>query len=169
MGNGTRDADRAALLGDPHHQPHLLQELMRTSQALLAVFSREVGMPASRLAPLRLLAIAHPGGLGVMRMAREMGINAAAVTRTVRHLDDAGLVVVRPHPNDARRKMVSLTAKGVRTAERLHGRGHQLEESLGAGVPREELATTLRVLTRVRTAIEALRDEPIAREREPED
>ncbi len=135
---------------------------MRTSQALLAVFSREVGMPASRLALLRLLAIAHPQGLGVMRMAREMGINAAAVTRSIRQLENARLVAVRPHPADARRKIVCLTADGLHTFERLHERGHRLEASLGADVSQADVETAMRVLARLRTAIEALREATLA-------
>ena len=69
-----------------HHEgdeSHLLKEIMRTHQALLNVFSREVGMPAARLSLMRLLAICHHEKLGVMQIARRLGIDAAAVTRQV--------------------------------------------------------------------------------------
>ncbi len=158
--SGRRPRRHPSLPGDPHHRPHLLGEVMRTSQALVTLFSRQTGMPASRLALLRLLAIAHPDGLGVVRMAREVGIDAAAVTRSVRQLEEDGLVGIRPHPRDARRKLVGLTADGLQIARRLHVRGHQLEESLGADVSREDVATAVRVLGRLRAAVEAVRDDP---------
>lgn len=133
---------------------------MRTSQALVALFSRQTGVPASRLALVRLLAIANPDGLGVMRMSRELGIDGAAVTRSVRQLGEDGLVAVRPHPSDARRKLVGLTADGLRMAQQLHERGHRLEGALGADVSRADVATAVRVLGRLRAALEgALRDE----------
>ncbi len=143
--------------GDPRHHPHLLQEVMRTSQALLAVFSRQVGMPASRLALLRLLAIAHPAGLGVTRMAREMGINAAAVTRAVKDLERERLVAIRADPSDARRRIARLTPAGLRAFHTLHERGHDLEKAVAIEVPEQDVETATRVLTRLRAAIEALR------------
>ncbi len=138
------------------HRPHLLQEVMRTSQALLAVFSRQVGMPASRLALLRLLAIAGEDGLGVMRMAREMGVNPAAITRSIKDLERAGLVAVTPDATDARRKAARLTAAGVRTFQRLHDRGHQFESALAGDVSAQDVATTVRVLARLRGRIETI-------------
>ncbi len=156
----------------PHaHRPHLLQEVMRTSQVLLAVFSRQVGMPASRLALLRLLAIAGEQGLGVMRIAREMGVNAAAITRAVKDLERAGLVIVKPDATDARRKTARLTGAGLRTFERLHDRGHEFESALAGDVSEQDVATTVRVLARLRARIEAIADaaapagDPVTRRR----
>jgi hypothetical protein len=57
---------------------------MRTRQAALNVFSHQVGMPAARLALMRLLAICHPEAVGIMWIARQLGIDAAAVTRQVK-------------------------------------------------------------------------------------
>ncbi len=142
--------------GDPRHRPHLLQEVMRTSQALLAVFSREVGMPASRLALLRLLAIAGPPGRGVMRMARDLGVNPAAVTRAVQDLRASGLVAVSADPADARRKTARLTEAGLGAFQRVHDRGHQFEHALAGDVSAQDIATTMRVLARLRARIEAL-------------
>ena len=72
---------------DLHHtgdEPHLLREIMRTHQAVLNVFSRKVGMPAAQLTLMRLLAICHPEAVGIMEIARQLGINAAAVSRQVK-------------------------------------------------------------------------------------
>ncbi len=148
---------RLSGLRDPRHHPHLLGEIMRTSQALGSVLADEAGIPMSRLAVLRLLAIAHPDGLGVMRMSRELGVNAAAVTRSVQQLEAQDLVGVRPHPADARRKVVWLTASGLATFQRLHERGLELERAMGSGIADEDLAAAMRVLGRLRAAVEAVR------------
>ncbi len=130
---------------------------MRTSQAVFAVFSREVGIPASRLALLRLLAVVHPGGAGVVQLAQEMGVDAAFVTRSVQRLAADRLVSVRADPSDGRRKQVSLTAAGIRAFERLHERGHRLEAQVAGEVSAADIENAIRVLGRLRAAIESMR------------
>lgn len=130
---------------------------MRTSQAVLAVFSREVGIPASRLALLRVLAIVHPAAVGVVDLAEELGVDAAAVTRSVQRLAADRLVAVRADPIDGRRKRVSLTSTGLRAFRRLHERGHHLEALLAGEVSPVDIQRAVRVLGRLRAAIESVR------------
>ena len=105
--------DREAELHHKGDESHLLKEIMRTHQALLNVFSREVGMPAARLSLMRLLAIGHHEKLGVMQIARRLGIDAAAVTRQVQAMDAHGLVERIADPTDDRRSFVRLTPEGA--------------------------------------------------------
>jgi DNA-binding MarR family transcriptional regulator len=143
-----------------HHsgdEPHLLREIMRAHHALLNVFSRQVGMPAARLALMRLLAISHPEALGIMDMARRLGINAAAVTRQVKEMEREHLVDRLADDRDARRNHVKLTADGLRIFQQLHERAHEFERGLSALIDPEAIATTARVLVRLRTALEELR------------
>ena len=79
--------DRDAELHHKGDESHLLKEIMRTHQALLNVFSREVGMPAARLSLMRILAIGHHEKLGIMQISRRLGIDAAAVTRQVQAME----------------------------------------------------------------------------------
>ena len=75
-------ASRASTLEHARHrgdEPHLLREVIRTSQVLMAGFSREIGMPASRLAVLRTLAVTD-GGAGVMDLARSLGVEPGETT-----------------------------------------------------------------------------------------
>ncbi len=145
--------------GCPHSgdESHLLREIVRTHQALMNVFTREVGMPGARLALLRLLAICHPEELGVMEIARRLGINAAAVTRQVKEMEAAGLVVRSVSGKDGRYRFVRLTPEGLSVFQRMHERAHAFEEALSASVDAEDIAAALRVLALVRTAIEGLR------------
>lgn len=143
-----------------HHrggEPHLLREVMRLHQALLAVFSREVGLAASRLSLLRTLAIAGPSGIGVMALARQLGVDAAAVSRQVAALEREGLIERRADPRDARRSALRLAARGVRAFEAVHDRAHEFERSLTSVVSEEELEAAARVLARVREVVEARR------------
>ena len=143
---------------DLHHagdEPHLLREIMRTHQAALNVFSRQVGMPAARLALMRFLAIRYPESVGIMEIARQQGINAAAVTRQVKVMESERLVERSADARDGRRSYVKLTANGLRIFEQLHERAHAFEQALSTAVSAEDMAATVRVLVHVRAALEA--------------
>lgn len=148
--------DRAFELHHAGDEPHLLREIMRTQQAVINVFSRQVGMPAARLALMRLLASCHPQAVGIMWIARQLGVNAAAVTRQVKAMENERLVERRPDARDGRRIHVKLTADGATLFLQLHERAHTLERALGTAVSAEDLAATVRVLGQVRAVLEAL-------------
>jgi DNA-binding MarR family transcriptional regulator len=145
---------------DLHHtadEPHLLREIMRTHQAVLNVFSRQVGMPGARLALMRLLAIRHPEAVGIMEIARQLGIDAAAVTRQVKVMESERLIKRCADARDGRRSYINLTADGLRVFQQVHERAHAFEQALSTAVSAEDMAATLRVLVHVRIALEALR------------
>ena len=142
-----------------HHrgnEPHLFREVFRTYQVLMNGFSRKVGIPASQFALMRLLALTE-GNLGVMDLARELGINAAAVTRQVKQLESERLVRRRTDSRDARRSYISLSAKGQRLFEEIHARTHELERSLASVLGSEEMRNAAEVLAKLRTFVEGLR------------
>jgi len=149
-------ADKAFELHHKGDEPHLLREIMRTHQAVLGVFSREVGMPAARLVLTRLLAICHPEAVGIMWIARQLDINAAAVTRQVKAMENERLVERCADARDGRRSRVKLTADGLKVFQQVHERAHDFERTLSTAVSAEDLAAAVRVLTHVRAAIETL-------------
>ncbi len=143
-----------------HHaieDSHLLREIMRVHQAILGVVSREVGAPASRLLILRALANAGPSGIGIMALARRLGVDAAAVSRQVSELESDRLVERRRDEADARRSLVRLTPKGLRAFEEVHERAHTFERSLTAIIDPADLVTAVKVLAEVRRALEERR------------
>lgn len=157
-GEGAVDAHFPDLSGDLHHRGdelHLLREIVRTHQVLMAGFSRKVGMPGSRLALMRMLAVSGPES-GVMDLARKLGINAAAVTRQVKEMEREGLVLRRPDPGDGRRSYVRLSPKGLEVFEEIHDRSHELERSLSSIVSADEVRVATAVLAKLRTFIEGL-------------
>jgi len=148
--------ERASSLHHTGDEPHLLREIMRTQHAMLNVFSRQVGMPAARLALMRFLAISHPEAVGIMWIARQLGINAAAVTRQVKAMEMEHLVERCADARDRRRNHVKLTADGLRIFQHLHERAHAFERELSTAVSAEDIAVTVRVLAHVRAALDAL-------------
>ena len=142
-----------------HHrgdESHLLREIVRTHQVIMAGFSRQVGMSSSRFALLRLLS-ATGGAHGVMDLARELGINASAVTRQVKEMEGQGLVERFQDARDGRRRYVKLSPEGVRLFEEIHDRSHDLERALSAIIDDGEMSVAVGVLTKLRGFIESLR------------
>jgi DNA-binding MarR family transcriptional regulator len=139
----------------PHRgdEPHLLREVVRTYQVLMTGFSRKTGMPSSRFAVMRLLAFAE-SDFGIMDLARQLDINAAAVTRQVQDLQREGLVLRRADAKDGRRSYVSLSAKGRKLFEQIHERTHKLEQALSSVLGAEEMRSAALVLTKLRTFVD---------------
>ena len=152
---GSRPTDVDGLR---HHgdEPHLLREVFRTYQALMAGFSRTTGMPASRFALMRLLALAEDD-VGLADLARQLGINPAAVTRQVQEMETERLVRRRADPKDGRRSYVSLSPKGRKHFEAIHARSHELERALAAALGTDEMAAAATTLAKLRLSIERLR------------
>jgi DNA-binding MarR family transcriptional regulator len=141
-----------------HHagdEPHLVRAVMRTHQAIVQAFTRAVGIPSSRLVLMHIIATCETGDLGIMEIARQLGVNAAAITRQVQDMEAAGLVSRGTDPIDKRRSPVRLTETGRASFERLHQRAHNFERNLGASVSAEDIATAVRVLAQVCAVLEA--------------
>ncbi len=152
---GVKTPQRNRIDDLPHRgdEPHLLSEIFRTYQVLMAGFPQRVGMPAARFALMRLLAAAE-GAVGVMELARLLGINAAAVTRQVQEMEAAGLFLRRAHQRDGRRTAVRLSARGRRTFAGIHERTHELERALAAALGAAEMKVAAEVLARLRAFVE---------------
>lgn len=147
----------AARLHPRGEETHLSREIVRTSQLLINRFSRAVGIPASRLVVMRELANAPPVGIGIVSIARHLGINAAAVTRLVKDMEKEGLVSRRADNKDARRSYVRLSAKGIRTLTQAHAQALKFEQSVSSAITHDEMEVAVKVLTVLRTFIERLR------------
>jgi DNA-binding MarR family transcriptional regulator len=138
-------------------ETHLGQELVHTYQALLNSFTRVVGMPSARLSVMHVLYGSQPDGIGVLDIARSLDVNAAAVTRQIKAMESERLVTRRADRRDRRRSFVRLTPKGQQLFKQIHARAHEFERTLTSATPREDVATTVRVLKQIRTALSKLR------------
>lgn len=109
---------------------------------------------------MRLLAVAEKD-IGVMDLARQLGVNAAAVTRQVKEMQREGLVQKKAVPLDNRRNTVTLSPQGRAAFEMMHERSHELERELAAVIGQEELAVTVTSLKRLRNFIKEQEEEDI--------
>ena len=143
-----------------HPGPHLFQEIVRTHQVLIGAFSLEVGMSAARMLVLRQIQDVEDGSIGVVDLARSLGVTPAIVTRQVQELEAEGLLRRRNDSRDRRRSQLYLTARGRRAFARLHERAHALQARVLDGLRDDEIATTCHVLGRLRMAIDTQRHRP---------
>jgi len=153
------DAPKTTVMEALQHrgdEPHLLREVFRTYQVLMSGFARATGMPSSRFALMRVLA-STAGDLGVTDLARQLGINPAAVTRQVQELEREGLIRRRADGKDGRRHHLSLSPKGRKLFEKIHQRTHELEGALSSVLGAEEMRQAATVLLRLRTFVEGRR------------
>ena len=82
-------------------------------------------------------------------LAEALDVSARNVTGLVDALEDTGFVVRRPHPEDRRATLVTLTDRGAAVFAEL-GRGHEeLARLLFAEMPAEELDGLVRGLDSV--------------------
>jgi DNA-binding MarR family transcriptional regulator len=159
MPKGEREPQRAGHSdgSTDHAGPHLFREIVRTHQVLIGAFALEVGMSAARMGVLRQLSSSEDGSLGVVDLARALGVTPALVTRQVQELEAEGLLRRRNASKDRRRSQLYLTTRGRRAFARLHKRAHELQERVLEGLRNEEISTACHVLGSLRRAIETQR------------
>ncbi len=95
--------------------------------------------------------------VGIMDLSRQLGVNAAAVTRQVQDMERDGLISRRASTRDGRRNYVRLSPKGRRLFEKVHERTHEIEQSFSSVLAVEEMRSAAMVLTKLRTFVENLR------------
>jgi DNA-binding MarR family transcriptional regulator/ribosomal protein S18 acetylase RimI-like enzyme len=82
------------------------------------------------LAAARLVFEIGPAGATVRELRDRLGLDSGYLSRLLRTLQDRGLVVVEPDPDDGRRRRVGLTPKGRSTYRRLDDRSERLAEGI---------------------------------------
>jgi len=143
-----------------HSGPHLFQEIVRSHQALIGSFSLEVGMSAARMLVLRQIQDVEDGSMGVVDLARSLGVTPAIVTRQVQELEAIGLLRRRSDSKDRRRSQLHLTGRGRRAFVRLYERANGLQTRVLDGLRDKETTTACHALSSLRMAIETQRTSP---------
>ena len=115
-------------------------------------------MSAARMLVLRQIQSVEDGSIGVVDLARSLGVTPSIVTRQVQELEAEGLLRRRNASRDRRRTQIHLTARGRRAFEQLHERAHELQARVLDGLRDEEIATACHVLSHLRMAIETRRN-----------
>jgi DNA-binding MarR family transcriptional regulator len=130
---------------DPaRHAWRAMSSLVLNDDRKLAV-SKALGLSFARVRALRRLA---PEPLTMRALAEKLKADPPYVTLIVDDLEERGLVERRPHPDDRRAKLVSLTRAGqaaVTKAEKI------LDEPPAAlrTLPADDLAALVRIFDRL--------------------
>jgi DNA-binding MarR family transcriptional regulator len=134
----------------------LVLEVFRLNGRLIAsgdVLVAGVGLTSARWQVLGAIAL-QPGPAPVVRIADAMGLTRQSVQRIVDALVHEGIVALHANPHHKRAKLVTLTKRGsalYRSAMRLQ---KQWAAELSQSFDPKSLATTLRVLKRLRVRLE---------------
>lgn len=92
-------------------------------------------------------------------LARAFQVTKGAMTNTLSKLEAAGLIRVKPDPQDGRGKIVTVTAKGLRVRDRsLHNLAPVLSE-ISKALPAKDFRAALPFLQKLRMHLDAARDE----------
>jgi DNA-binding MarR family transcriptional regulator len=104
-----------------------------------------------------LLATLAQGGhaLTQRELARRMPSDPSTVRAMLVLLERRGLVQRDTHPTDARARTVALTAKGMRTFQRLWTAGDPVRDRILGAIGPGEAATLVGLLTRIAEALNA--------------
>jgi DNA-binding MarR family transcriptional regulator len=103
-------------------------------------------------------ALKHVSSLGstsVSAVARHLAVSAPTVCASVDKLEAAGLVTRHRSERDRRAVDLSLTAKGKRVEARMWAEIGRLMTDAAAGLPREDIATAVRVFREMNRRLEA--------------
>jgi DNA-binding MarR family transcriptional regulator len=115
---GLSDTERTiAGLGEAERRRALVAQTARFAAAFLRWTDGRScgGLTYTRL---RLLEALHCGGPAIMReLGVQLGVSPRNMTAMVDALEDARLVVRRPHPTDRRATLVELSPAGARETE----------------------------------------------------
>ena len=129
-------------------ESHLLPELLHVHQALMNLFSREVGISPAKLKLFHeFLHDDDQGGIGLSDLALRLGVTPALVTRQVQELESEGLLERRLDPRDGRRSYIHLSEKGKTEIIKIHERAHQFETALLEGMNPNDVAVAVGVLS----------------------
>lgn len=134
-------------------QDGLLQQIIRACYELQPVFEQHMGMTRARWHLLKQLLADAP--LSQTALQQRACMDGAAVSRQVKHLEEAGLVERRVDPHDNRITLVWLTAAGRELVGDLLERRACFEARATQGISAEELQITQRCLRRIRANLTA--------------
>ncbi len=125
------------------------------------LFRREFDRRAVRLRLTRaqwraLKLIGHEEGLSQKALAERLEMDPIAVGRTLDRLQKSGLVERRPDPADRRVWRLHITPGAAEVMAGVDAISRDLRDTVLGGIDADELATTLRVLERVKDTLQRL-------------
>lgn len=127
--------------------------LYKTARAVSRIYAEEMrpaGLARSQFAVLGHLE--HEGPLALSDLARRLYMDRTTLTRNLKPLEQSGLVSRSASPDDARIRLVAITAAGRRKLDEARGYWRKAQARLLAAFGEDawrELESTLRDLRRL--------------------
>ncbi len=106
----------------------VIRRAYQISSALFDEAATPLGITATQFSVLHTLRV-HPG-IDQISLCALIGIDRSTATLVLRLLEDSGLVARHTHPEDRRRKILSLTSRG----QELLAQSGQLESTVTNGL-----------------------------------
>lgn len=156
-GRRSRDESRASLHAldfDSYIPAHLTFLAGKLSSSASAVYRPRFGVGISDWRMMALLA-AKPWVVA-SHICNSTGLDKAAVSRSVRSLQDLGLIDVAPDRKDQRKQLIALTRKGVALHDRIVELAVNREQALLEGLSEAERKTLLRLLVHLQRQLRAV-------------
>jgi DNA-binding MarR family transcriptional regulator len=134
--------------------------LTKRLSTLMSALRREVTLPYARSADLsivewRLLSLAaHSGSLPFGELVTQSTSDKAQVSRTVRLLEQRGLVELRPETEASRKKLVCVvTEAGMRVYDEIIRNARRAQAQTLLILSRDERETLFRALEKLQSAL----------------
>jgi DNA-binding MarR family transcriptional regulator len=124
-----------------------LQRLFQVTTVMADAMAEDLAGRGLTQARATLVACLHRMGPSNQRaLADALRVTPRNVTGLVDALEESGLVVRSPHPDDRRATLVSLTGAGARAANALAGDERALAQFLFAGYDQSDLEALVKTL-----------------------
>lgn len=140
-------------------------DLIESIRAASRTIVRELGFMRATLAGTRLsistvhalLALGERGTLTAAELSEILNLEKSSVSRMVRKLIQAGEIEEHPSPEDARAKLLTLTAQGEATLAGIEAYGRTQVETALSSLPPEQRALAAAGLRAYAAALAATR------------
>lgn len=114
--------------------------LRSTWQAVARMYNEEASKYEGSMAiGFALLSIEREEGTPSTKISSRMGMEATSLTRTLKTLEEKGLIVRKPNPNDGRGVLIYLTEEGKLKRELSKQTVLKFNETVKQHIPEEKL------------------------------
>jgi DNA-binding MarR family transcriptional regulator len=131
----------------------------KLSRSATVLYQQRFGVNVTEWRILVLLAI-EPG-IAASRICHVIGFDKGPVSRTLRIMQERGLVTIKADPRDGRTHSISLTPKGRATHDDIIGIALERERRLLGCLQHEEREMLIKLLVRVHRNLAAVTDQEI--------
>lgn len=124
------------------------QQAMRLYHIITPMFEEYVGISMARWRVL--LNLYQSGQLSQSELQQRLQVDPAAITRQVKQLEEDGVIIRWPSPEDNRVTLVALTETGHAQTKTLYSRRDAFEQAVMQGISDVELVVFERCLAQIR-------------------